>query len=129
VKVVDLPSHYEQVAGFLDFDEKAIYVNSADHYNRQTFTIAHELGHYLMHKELFERDSARYKVLLRRPIGEETDPIEKEANAFAANLLVPMNLLNLYKKYATQEDLAQLFAVSRDVIGYRLKFARSTEPV
>ena len=59
------------------------------------------------------------------PVGEETDPIEKEANAFAADLLVPLNMLHLYRKYATEEDLAKLFAVSSEVIRYRLKFAGS----
>jgi Zn-dependent peptidase ImmA (M78 family) len=120
VSLSDLPN----VAGFMDFTDSTIYVNGDDHYNRQTFTIAHELGHYLLHKPLFEAHPEKYKVLMRAPLGAEQDPIEKEANAFAADLLVPLDLLKLYGKYATEDDLARLFAVSNEVIRYRLKFAR-----
>ncbi len=125
VEVVDLPSDLKRVAGFIDFSENQILVNSADHYNRQTFTIAHELGHFLLHKELFAEHPERYMVLLRLPLEAQTDPLEKEANAFAADLLVPLDMLNLYRKYATEEDLANLFAVSSEVIRYRMKFAGS----
>lgn len=123
VVLVELPEHRQEVAGFLDFSENKIFVNGADPYNRQTFTIAHELGHFLLHKSLFEQQPEQYQVLLRRPIHSVTDPLEKEANAFAADLLVPMDMLNLYKRYATDDDLADIFSVSNEVIGYRLKFA------
>jgi Zn-dependent peptidase ImmA (M78 family) len=123
VQVVILPEHLQQVAGFIDFSDRTIFVNESDHYNRQTFTIAHEIGHFLLHKDLFDQHPEKYNVLLREPIGAATDPIEKEANAFAADLLVPLDLLNLYRKYATEDELAKLFAVSKEVIGYRLKFA------
>ena len=126
VEVVDLPTDLMNVAGFIDFGKNQILVNGADHYNRQTFTIAHELGHHLMHRDLFEKHPERYKVLLRRPLSNEKDPIEKEANAFAADLLVPLDMLKLYRKYATEDDLAKLFAVSPEVIRYRLRFAGSS---
>lgn len=126
VRAVDFSPDNDDVAGLIDFAKKIIYVNEKEHFNRQTFTIAHELGHFLLHKDLFEGDPERYEVLLRMPIGAETDPIEKEANAFAADLLVPRKFLDLYKKYADVDELAQLFAVSREVIGYRLNFGKST---
>src|SRR6266700_3429838 len=42
----------EDVSGALirDGASVVIAVNSAQHENRQRFTIAHELGHYLLHK-------------------------------------------------------------------------------
>ncbi len=123
VDVVDLPADLSNVAGFIDFGAKQILVNSAEHYNRQTFTIAHELGHFLLHKDLFDAHPDQYKVLLRMPVGSQVDPIEKEANAFAADLLVPLDMLKLYRKYATESDLAKLFAVSSEVIRYRMKLA------
>lgn len=126
VKAVDFGPDDSDVCGLIDFARKMIYVNEFDHFNRQTFTIAHELGHYLLHKELFEQDPESYKVLLRMPIGAETDPVEKEANAFAADLLVPLKFLSLYKNYADIDELAQLFAVSREVVGYRLNFGKSS---
>lgn len=123
VQLVELPGDLNEVAGYIDMGGQTISVNAADPYNRKTFTIAHELGHYLLHRELFKQHPERYQVLMRRPIGVETDPLEKEANLFAAELLVPMEFLKLYGRYATPEELADLFAVSREVIGYRLKFA------
>jgi Zn-dependent peptidase ImmA (M78 family) len=123
VQLVELPGDLNAVAGYIDLGDQVISVNAADPYNRKTFTIAHELGHYLLHRELFKQHPERYQVLLRRPIAVETDPLEKEANVFAAELLVPMAFLKLYGKYATPDELADLFAVSREVIGYRLKFA------
>jgi Zn-dependent peptidase ImmA (M78 family) len=123
VIVANFPAQFEDVAGFIRLAEKQIYVNAKDHYNRQTFTVAHELGHYLLHKELFESHPEKYKVLLRRPIGAENEPIEKEANAFAADLLVPLEMLKSYCRFADEKELAVLFAVSTDVIRYRLRFA------
>lgn len=114
---------YKDVAGFFDFEEEKIFVNSEDPYNRRTFTIAHELGHYFLHKKYFIENPKEYKVLHRMPIGAvNDDPLEKEANAFAANLLVPKFLLSKYKDYASTDELAKLFSVSKDVIRNRQKF-------
>ena len=55
VEVIDLPDDMKRVAGFIDFDADRIFVSSSDHYNRQTFTIAHELGHYLINKTLYTK--------------------------------------------------------------------------
>lgn len=129
IELVRLTSDMDKVSGFLDFSENTIYVNAADSFNRQTFTIAHELGHHLLHRRYYESHSTDYKVLLRMPIGAETDPMEKEANAFAADLLVPRKFLDIYSKYADIDELADLFAVSRDVLRYRLKFGKESQPV
>jgi Zn-dependent peptidase ImmA (M78 family) len=47
---------------------------------------------------------------------------EKEANAFAATLLVPLNLLKRYKDVATISELSRMFMVSQDVILNRMKW-------
>lgn len=73
----------------------------------------------MLHRELYMADPEAYKVLLRHPISSEKDPRETEANTFAANLLVPRDMLELYGKYADDSELADLFAVSKEVIGYR----------
>ena len=122
VQPVSFDEKDNDVAGLIDFDKKIIYVNAQDAFNRQTFTVAHELGHYFLHRDLFKQDPERYNVLLRRPIGQDDDPLEKEANAFAADLLVPRKYLNFYSRYADQQELADLFAVSMEVIGYRMSF-------
>ncbi len=109
-----------EIAGFIDFDNKRIVVNKDDSPNRQRFTIAHELGHYLLHKE-YVQDVKKYKVLLRRPLKNGSYALEeKEANCFAAYLLVPSNLLKKYEKLPNSIN-ASLFAVSEDVIAYSKK--------
>jgi len=115
------PGDTSEIMGFYHIEGNSIYVNTDDAVNRQTFTIAHELGHALLHKEIISSDPSRYKVLLRRPMGGEKDPLEQEANAFAARLLVPRKFLDRYYKIATIEELSRLFVVSEDVIRYRLK--------
>lgn len=106
-----------EIAGFIDFDKKRIVVNKDDPPNRQRFTIAHELGHYILHKDYVKNDS-EYKVLLRRPLKDQNyTKEEKEANCFAAYLLVPNNLIEKYKDIPTSIS-ASLFAVSEEVIKY-----------
>lgn len=113
----------DQVSGFLEVgDNPRIVVNKAIHANRKTFTIAHELGHYLMHREYAE--SGDYQVLPRRnQYNREKPDEEREADAFAANLLVPMQMLHRYKDIASTQELATTFLVSEDVILNRLKWA------
>ena len=60
--------------------------------------------------------------MYRKALGElNQDPKEKEANCFAANLLVPAELLEKYKDYNI-DTIAKIFGVSQEVIGYRLQF-------
>lgn len=118
----DFGAKHSNVAGFLDIEKAKIYVNEKDSINRQTFTIAHELGHWLLHKEMITKDINNYSVLLRKPLGsQENDPIEQEANCFAANLLVPKDFLSKYRDRVDIKTLAKIFVVSRDVMGFRLQ--------
>jgi Zn-dependent peptidase ImmA (M78 family) len=110
------------IAGFYDAEEVAIYVNKDEYPARQTFTIAHELGHHLLHREW--ANSTDYKVLLRESRDGDLpkDPYEQEADAFAAHLLVPRHMLRSYSPYASTSDLTRLFMVSAPVIRNRMKF-------
>ena len=125
-------------SGFILRDGKltVIGVNTLTSRRRQRFTIAHELGHMLLHdgKPLIVDHSVR--INFRSDISSmATDDAEIEANAFAAALLMPrpliLNHLEAYLTGATQgggsisrEDLiAQLareFDVSTEAMGYRL---------
>ena len=126
IKMFNPDDQLRNVAGFLDIKEKTIYVNSQEPANRQTFTIAHELGHYIL-----EHEENKIGVLLRYPEirNKNKDPLEQEANCFAAELLVPRDMLKKVKSEynLSQKDdidiLARLFGVSKEVMGYRLKHA------
>jgi Zn-dependent peptidase ImmA (M78 family) len=83
-------------------------VNDAHHPNRQRFTIAHLLGHYVMHK-----GGARMFVDRRDwRAGAGCDRREVEANQFAAALLMPEPMLRavlgerILDVFAAEEELA-----------------------
>jgi Zn-dependent peptidase ImmA (M78 family) len=67
-------------------DNKAlIIINKIHSKNRQRFSLAHELAHYFLHSgeghiEVFHRDQTS---------SQGTSRIETEANAFAAEILMP----------------------------------------
>lgn len=86
----------EKVSGFLAIDEDnaTIVVNSNHHENRRRFTIAHEIGHFILHKgqmPLFLDTNLKfYRSAVHN---EHTIQIETEANEFAAELLMPQELI------------------------------------
>lgn len=63
-------------------------------FGRRNFTIAHEFGHFLLHRDLIEKENQydggiycnENNILLRNGTG-----IEREADIFAANLMMPLN--------------------------------------
>jgi Zn-dependent peptidase ImmA (M78 family) len=121
IQNVTFKSEHRDIAGFFDFSEKVIYVNNEESFNRNTFTVAHELGHFFLHKKIIQENPNEYQILMRRPLASAQDWKEKEANTFAAHLLVPRKFLDLYKEFATVEHLAKAFIVSPDVIRFRLR--------
>lgn len=122
VKFVHFNTMGDKIAGFTRFDEATIYVNADDVMNRQTWTIAHEFGHWILHKHLFDKDPDRYSVLMRRPQGLNKDPVEKEANAFARQVLIPERLLRQVKGKASPIMLAKMFLVSPEAMGQALEY-------
>jgi Zn-dependent peptidase ImmA (M78 family) len=77
----------EDISGILKKDENnkwKIKVNANHHPNRQRYTIAHELGHYCLHRyqESFFEDQIFFR-------GLERTRTEMEANSFASEILIP----------------------------------------
>lgn len=91
----------DDLAGFLlkDFDGKSalIGVNENHHSNRQRFTIAHEIGHYFLHNFQgvhFDGKNTGLQMYLRNDLSSQGISIEeREANLFAAELLMPESIL------------------------------------
>lgn len=126
VQFVRFQTMSRQIAGFTKFDEARIFVNAEESIARQTFTMAHEFGHWVMHRKLFEQNPARYNVLLRAPTEGKfsNDPLEKEANAFAAAILMPASMVRRVKGLVGTREMARLFAVSAEAMEFRLKNVR-----
>lgn len=105
-----------------------IGVNSTHHPRRQRFTIAHEIGHYRLHRGKVTVDSG-LRVDYRDEAATARVQDERDANAFAASLLMPTAMVAreadpLVRAGATRSvlisDLAKIFDVSEEAMGYRL---------
>ncbi len=117
VHFVKFQPAYANISGFYDCVDDSISINEEEYPLRQTFTIAHELGHRILHKEWAE--SNNYEMMMRgHP--ESNNCYEQEANEFAGQLLVPRFLLDPYVDQLTKTDLSKLFAVSVPTISVRL---------
>lgn len=101
-------------------------LNANDHYNRRRFTLAHEIGHYVLHPP---RESYIDRTYARNERSSEgVDRHEIEANAFAAELLMPEQLikahapqrLNVIEHDDEIRELARLFKVSPQAMTLRL---------
>jgi len=110
-------------------DKAVIGVNSLHHPNRQRFTIAHEIGHFLMHKGEQVIVDRHFRINFRdAESGKAENPEEIEANYFAAELLMPVDFLvrDLKAKVIDMEDdtqireLAERYRVSALTLNYRL---------
>jgi Zn-dependent peptidase ImmA (M78 family) len=113
---------------FRDRQSTTIGVSSLHHPNRQRFTIAHEIGHLVLHEMEVHVDKG-YRVALRNSISSQAvDPHEIEANRFAAELLMPVHFLraDLQSFMHDMEDdselreLARKYRVSTQAMAYRL---------
>ena len=108
---------------------KIIGVNSLHHPNRQRFTLSHELGHLLLHEDvLLDTVHLDKGSLYRDSISSQgIDTFEREANAFASELLMPEQLVAaaLGPRVDIEDDetvgkLARKFRVSVAAMHYRL---------
>jgi Zn-dependent peptidase ImmA (M78 family) len=120
-----------------------IGVNASDAPVRQRFTIAHECGHYELHKErmpvFIDKQFLRPMLAVFRDGKSSSgeDRLEREANAFAASLLMPEHLvleevsrLRLdVEDDAAVDELARRFEVSRQAMSFRLAnlFSRKSQ--
>lgn len=100
-----------------------IKVNKNDSNRRQRFTVAHELAHYLLHRDQIG-DGIEDDVLYRSSL---SDSREAQANRLAADLLMPDSLVSEWidKAKALQVDdvvgfLADKFNVSEAAMKIRL---------
>ena len=113
--------------------------------NRLRFSLAHELGHWVLHQTEFKEQGIASAEHLREWLnnhGGRKDHIEREANEFAGRLLVPMeSLTEQFENFAqaldrlkgrhgwirdenlrkqTSETISQKFGVNSQVIEVRL---------
>jgi len=114
----------DNVSGAIHFEgenQAAVALNTTESQQRQRFTLAHEIGHFLMHRD---RDLYidSHDMLFRR-LEVPANAKERDANVFAAALLMPKTLLEAEGKVSAQDDVARLakkYKVSVPAMSYRL---------
>jgi hypothetical protein len=131
--VEDLLADTQPLAGLLFRlgDDALAFVKAGDILGRRRYTAAHELGHAVLHREKMGR------YLLDAEIAETdetTNEDERDANRFAAELLMPEEVIRAREKDLKDDlkvsvcprlvlayRLASELLVSREAMRYRLK--------
>lgn len=129
-----MPSHISGSIERLEDGRFAITVNAVHRETRQRFTIAHELGHFILHRNRLgsgTNDTKKYRADPEARL--YNDRIERrhetEANQFAASILMPEEMvIKFYKSFRPNdaEQMADFFGVSAEAMRYRLEDLRDS---
>lgn len=105
-------SLFKKISAFIDLEDRLLFYKPDDPVVRQRFSVAHELGHYLM-KHSIGRDIFNIN---------SKDPREIEANVFAAEFLIPFDWIktDLMNPKSNIKNLARKYWVSELAIGWRI---------
>jgi Zn-dependent peptidase ImmA (M78 family) len=121
IKITYVPLK-DELSGILSKDEQddkwVIQVNKNHHPNRQRYTIAHELGHFCLHRHL-ERNFED-TIFFR---GGESSKTEWQANDFASSILMPEDEFRekVRSGVTNVEKLSEIFKVSTLALRIRAK--------
>lgn len=116
-----------------------IRTNGNEHEYRRRFTMAHELGHWVLHRSILDRagginDTTMYRTDPTEPLYNSHIHLihEQQANSFAANLLMPDQLVrdvwmeesertNHPEQVPTLTTMHRAFQVSPSAMRWRLR--------
>jgi predicted transcriptional regulator len=142
---LDVSVHYDaledKVSGVLVIRGGARHalINGTHHSNRQRFSLAHEVGHLVLHDAEGDRLFIDTNMRVYQRVGAPTDAAysqadsstkpheEREANQFASSLLMPEDLVRKESKNLDLADeydvayLARRFGVSDQAMSIRLQ--------
>jgi len=126
----------DDIFGLILFDEKndgfLIAINSTKSKRKQYFTLAHEIGHYFLHKEEIKKQEK--KVIVDKEIeiygrkmlffsdSNSNSELEMEANTFVLELLLPEEAVRtIWEILPIIEKSAEVFHVSPSLLSLRLE--------
>ena len=120
IETGELGSDDEPILGFLltDLHRGWAFVNADDILPRRRFTAAHELGHFILHRDLMPTGhiSDTQESILETLETDALQGMEREANQFAVELLMPAAMCR-----QRAEDLRKSHGCCpRTVLAYRL---------
>lgn len=110
----------KKILGAIRYDKQnkkyTILLNEKQSYEQQRFTLAHELGHFFLHKKILESEELHVDIMYKIE-----DEQEAEVDYFAGALLMNKLLLEkMYEKNQSIRELAEMFEVSISVMTIRL---------
>lgn len=117
ISYLDMREWYKTESGSIEVhapNDFEVFLSQFTSPTRDTFTLAHELGHYILHSE-----SGKKPIRVSR---HGSNRLEWEANWFAAGFLMPAKRFRAaYKDGNDFEELAKLFQTSVDAAKVRAK--------
>jgi Zn-dependent peptidase ImmA (M78 family) len=108
IEIIPIPGLYKQcnADALISSDWRTIYVDNDNYlddrqYNRLRFSLAHEIGHFVLHQELYASFNIKsvedfYNII--DIIGQDYGIIEGHANRLANFLLVPREQLKIARE-------------------------------
>ena len=116
INVIPIPSLYRsyEIDAFISNDFKKIYVDEYLYINLESqyrFTLAHELGHMVLHQSFYRqygiKDIASYHRYINSITEDEYTLLETQANNFAGLFLVPPGPLETHFREQAKESVAR----------------------
>lgn len=106
IRLVPIPGFLKltNMDALITSDWKCVYVDNNEYlddcrYNRLRFSLAHEIGHYVMHKQIYNNFGIKtindYYKFYRDIPSQQYSYLECQANKFASYLLIPRKVLAL----------------------------------
>ncbi len=97
----------------------SIGVNATEVFVRQRFTVAHEIAHFILHKDKIENGELIDDTLYRSGLSSKE---ETEANKLAADILMPYPLISslVHSGIRDPQSLARTLQVSLPAMNIRL---------
>ena len=140
-----------KILGLMVPQENSIYIDPIlnNNYTMKRFTQAHEIAHWVLHKDLnlsdYDLSDTKDKLNQSRTLSTTYDWVEWQANTFASFLLIPekrfinafknaLNLLQIsksihelepFQQHKIQKICAHTFQVSQTVIGIYYQHIKS----
>lgn len=104
ISIIPVPGLRQQISfdSFISSDWKNVYVDnesymSDNYYRRIRFSLAHELGHFFLHKKLFEsleiKSLKDYYRFYNEVPNDQYRFLEDQVNKFAGYLLIPREIM------------------------------------
>lgn len=96
------------------------YSDAIHHPGRRRFTVAHELGHFVVHRHLAPEGGFRCRPEDMATWDHERSPQEAEANRFAARLLMPLDDFRRQAPPRARVSLVELGRLAQERYGVSL---------